>query len=188
MKIRTPLAAAALLIVSSGAAMAAPAADEAAAIAAEAGAASYCTSTGGVSTVTHPYSNTNSDASQWVRYGGTRTMCTYTSTDGSSIQIFNSTLASTYPTMAALAYYAQVPMGSGGGNPADAYCISLGGTFNIGVPGSGSLWTTKPGVVNGDMCMFADGSGIDAWGLAYHSASIIRGIDLATVLKFANPY
>jgi putative hemolysin len=177
----TTLAAAALFVLSSGAAMAASIDEDAAA-------ANYCTSTGGVSTVVHPYSNTNSDASQWVRYGGTKTMCTYTSTDGSSIQIFNGTLASTYPTMAALAYYAQVPMGSGGGNPADAYCIQLGGTFNIGVPGSGSLWTTKPGVVNGDMCVFADGSAIDAWGLAYHSASIIRGIDLSTVLKFANPY
>jgi len=176
-----PLGVAAVLLIASGAAMATPADEDAAAV-------GYCTSTGGVSTVVHPYANTNGDASQWVRYGGTTTMCTYTAADTSTIQIFNSTLASTRPTMAALAYYAQVPMSGGGGNPANAYCLQLGGTYNIGAPGSGSLWTTKPGVINGAMCVFADGSAIDAWGLAYHSASIIRGIDLATVLKFANPY
>jgi putative hemolysin len=179
--LRPPLAAAALLLLASGAAMAAPAGDEAAA-------AAYCTSTGGKSTVVHPYANTNGNPGQWIRYGGTKTMCTYTATDGSSIQIFDGTLSSTYPTMAALAYYAKVPLGPTSGNPADAYCLQLGGTFNIGVPGSGSLWTTKPGEVNGDMCVFADGSAIDTWGLTYHSADIIRGIDLSTVLKFANPY
>jgi putative hemolysin len=159
-----------------------------AATAPESAAADYCRSTGGVSTVVHPYANTNANPRQWVRYGGTTTLCTYTATDGSTIQVFDSTLSSTYPTMAALAYYAKQPMGGGGGNPADSYCVQLGGTYNIGVPGTGSLWTTQPGVVNGDMCVFADGSAIDAWGLAYHSASIVRGIDLSTVLKFADPY
>ncbi len=136
---RTALASAALLLTC-GAAMAATSADE------ETAAASYCTSTGGVSTIVHPFSNTNANPIQWVRYGGTTQMCTYTSTDGSSIQIFDSTLHSTKPTMAALAYYAQVPLGPTSGNPADAYCVQLGGVFNIGVPGTGSLWTTKAGV------------------------------------------
>jgi len=67
----------------------------------ESAAADYCRSTGGVSSVVHPYSNTNADPRQWVRYGG---------------------------------------------------------------------------------------SAIDAWGPACHSASIVRGIDLSTALKFANPY
>ena len=36
--------------------------------------------------------------------------------------------------------------------------------------------------------MFPDNSTIDSWGLFYHSDSIVRGIDLSTVLKYANPY
>jgi hypothetical protein len=39
-----------------------------------------------------------------------------------------------------------------------------------------------------DSCIFPDNSTIDAWGLFYHSAGIIRGIDLSTVLKYPNPY
>ena len=36
--------------------------------------------------------------------------------------------------------------------------------------------------------MFPDNSTIDSWGLFYHSDSIVRGIDLSTVLKYSNPY
>jgi len=31
-------------------------------------------------------------------------------------------------------------------------------------------------------------SSIDSWGLAYHSAGIIRGKDLAKVLRYSDPY
>ena len=34
------------------------------------------------------------------------------------------------------------------------------------------------------LCVFADLSFIDEWGLAYHSNGDIRGADLATVMKY----
>ena len=37
-------------------------------------------------------------------------------------------------------------------------------------------------VVN--LCVFADGSGIDEWGIAYYSDGAIRGADLAPLFRF----
>jgi hypothetical protein len=39
-----------------------------------------------------------------------------------------------------------------------------------------------------EACIFPDNSTIDSWGLFYHSAGIIRGTDLSTVLRYPNPY
>lgn len=149
----------------------------------------YCASNGGVLTTVYPYANTNADASQWIRYGGSTKVCTFTDGDGASINVWAGTLTSRKPTMAALAYYAKVPWnGQGHGNPAWLYCIQLGGTEQIGVVGSGSGWATAPGADQRYMCHFADGSAIDDWGLLYHANDIIRGKDLDGILRFANPY
>jgi hypothetical protein len=34
------------------------------------------------------------------------------------------------------------------------------------------------------MCVFPDGPAIDAWGIAYYSDDVVRGIDLAEVFRF----
>ena len=171
------LAAAATLLPAT-AAHAAPAADN-----------GYCASTGGALTKVHPYGNTNSDAVNWVQYGGSAQACTYTDENGASITAWATTLISKKPTMAALAYYAKVPWnGQGNGNPAALYCIQIGGTQVIGAIGSGSAWATTAGADRRSMCMFADMSAIDDWGLLYHANDIIRGKDLSTVFKFPNPY
>ncbi len=168
---------------------AAPAHAAGAAPAAKVDAAAYCTSTGGVPSKMFAYSGMNNDPKLWVRYGGEVAACTYTAADTSSITIWQATLASPAPTMAALAYYAQVPQTGGGpGNPAPGYCNQLGGAWMIGNGLDGGGWSTKRGGTAISMCVFADGSAIDDWGLLYHAYSITRGIDLATVLKFANPY
>jgi hypothetical protein len=39
-----------------------------------------------------------------------------------------------------------------------------------------------------EACIFPDMSSIDSWGLTYHQAGIIRGKNLAHVLRYANPY
>jgi len=150
----------------------------------------YCTDTTGVATEMHPYSNTNSEPKLWMAYGGKAQACTYTNADTSRITIWLTTLTSSKPTMAALAYYAKVKPGKSQGNPSDAYCNKLGGSWQIGNGADGGGWAAQRSadVWIYDMCVFADGSAIDAWGLFYHSADIIRGIDLATVLKFPNPY
>jgi len=151
--------------------------------------AGHCASTGGTLTQVHPFGNTNADAANWVRYGGSAQACTYTDADGARITAWAGTLTSKRPTMAALAYYAKVPWnGQGHGNPAALYCIQLGGTQLIGAMGSGSGWAAQAGDDPHAMCMFADMSAIDDWGLLYHANDIIRGKDLATVFKFPNPY
>jgi hypothetical protein len=57
-----------------------------------------------------------------------------------------------------------------------------------GIVGSGSGWAAQAGDAPHAMCVFADMSAIDDWGLLYHTNDIIRGKDLATVFKFPNPY
>ena len=148
----------------------------------------YCASTGGVPAKMFAWSGTNNDPSVWMQYGGKELACTYTADDSSQITLFESTLESRKPTMAALAYYAEVPSNGGVGNPSLAYCLQLGGAWQVGNGLDGGGWATGRGERVYTMCVFADGSAIDTWGLLYHSANIVRGKDLSTVLKFANPY
>jgi hypothetical protein len=149
----------------------------------------YCTSTGGTATTMRAWAGTNNDAHLWVPYGGIVQACTYTSSDTSQIVIWQNTLGSPVATMAALAYYAKVPYAGGGpGNPSTYYCEQLKGAWQVGNGLDGGGWANGRGQEVYGMCVFADGSAIDAWGLLYHSNDIVRGIDLGTVLKFPNPY
>lgn len=149
----------------------------------------HCTQTGGQVQALRAWANTNSAPEHWVPYGGGAYGCTYTADDGSRITLFNATLNSRAPTMATLAYYAKVPWdGIGFGNPAWLYCRQLGGAIQVGTTGSGGGWAAKRGDDPIALCVFADRSAIDDWGLLYHSNDIVRGKDLATVLRFANPY
>src|SRR5262249_45618368 len=76
----------------------------------------HCTATGGAPSTMLAWSNTNADADQWMQYGGKVQACTYTADDSSQITIWTKTLDSKLPTMAALAYYAQVAYTGSGGN------------------------------------------------------------------------
>jgi putative hemolysin len=134
------------------------------------------------------WANTNADPDQWVVYGGKVQACAYTAADSSQITIWSKTLDSKLPTMAALAYYAQVAYTGTGGNPSDGYCLQLGGAWQVGDGLDGGGWATDRGQNVYGMCMFGDGSAIDAWGLLYHAYGIVRGVDLSTVLRFKNPY
>jgi putative hemolysin len=148
----------------------------------------YCRSAGGRLELRVPVYGTN--GSQTLLLNGAHVFCRFTASDGSHIHIFADTLYSTLPTLAALAYYSQVPLGSCNGNPASCYCTLLGGSDQFGgTSGAGGAWVSK-GEVDQDLetCIFPDLSSIDSWGLAYHSAGIIRGIDLSTVLRYADPY
>jgi hypothetical protein len=90
-------------------------------------AAAYCQSTGGVVVERAPVYGTNGPTSQWLVLAGTRKFCKYTSaTDGSRIHILLETLYATKPSLAVLAYYAKLPLGTGcTGNPASCYCSQL---------------------------------------------------------------
>ena len=114
------------------------------------------------------------------------------SKDGSRIYAELSTLYTEEPSLAALAYYAEVTYnGNCNGNPASCYCSQLGGSDLFGgINAAGGGWVKKsdPDDPVLEACIFPDMSTIDSWGLFYHSAGIIRGKDLSKVLRFANPY
>jgi len=151
-------------------------------------AAAYCTNTGGqVETRIAVY---GSNGPTLLHLDGMRQFCQYTRPDGSRIHLLTTTLYSQKPTLAALAYYAQVPLGSCNGNPASCYCTLLGGSDQFGgTSGAGGGWYLKGAIDETlEACIFPDMSSIDSWGLAYHSVGIIRGKDLAKVLRFKNPY
>jgi putative hemolysin len=154
-------------------------------------AAAYCTQSGGEVIDRAPAYGTNGPPSSWLILTGIRKFCQFTSaTDGSRIHILVEDLYATTPSLAVLAYYAKVAPGtSGGGNPASYYCTQLGGSDLFGgVNAAGGGWYGKgseDAVL--EACIFPDMSSIDSWGLFYNSASIVRGIDLTTVLRYAPP-
>jgi putative hemolysin len=157
-------------------------------------AADYCVKKGGVVEVREPYFNTNDDNEQnWFKLAGSRSFCKFTlKKDGSRIHVLLSTLYSEKPTLAALAYYAEVPYaGNCNGNPASCYCSQIGGTDLFGgVNANGGGWVLKTDPIDTvlEACILPDMSTIDSWGLTYHQAGIIRGKDLEKVLKYPNPY
>jgi hypothetical protein len=75
------------------------------------------------------------------------------------------------------------------GSPGSCYCTQLGGTDlfgGINAAGGGWVNNADPNDVL-DACIFPDLSSIDSYGLFYHSANIIRGKNLAKVLRYKNP-
>jgi putative hemolysin len=156
-------------------------------------AAAYCVKKGGEVDIRKPYFNTNADPSQWLALSGSRAFCKFTSAkDGSRIHVLLSTLYSTKPTLAALAYYAKVPYGgSCNGNPASCYCSQLGGSDlfgGINLNGGGWVQMSDPVDTVLEACILPDMSTIDSWGLTYHQANIIRGKNLKGVLRYPDPY
>jgi putative hemolysin len=150
-------------------------------------AATYCTDNGGVVETRHPYYGTN--FANPLQLSGVRQFCQFTAKgDGSRIHILLSTLYATKPTLAALAYYAKVPLQppTNGGNPASFYCTQLGGSDQFGGTNlGGGGWVQWEAIDESlEACIFPDMSSIDSWGLTYHSASIIRGINLGRVMRY----
>ncbi len=153
----------------------------------------YCVRHGGEVDVRAPYFNTNDDPANWFRLSGERQFCKFTSKkDGSRIHVLLSTLYSDKPTLAALAYYAEVPYNNScNGNPGSCYCTQLGGTDlfgGINLNGGGWVQKSDPVDTTLEACIFPDMSSVDSWGLTYHSFGIVRGKNLQKVFKYPNPY
>ena len=155
-------------------------------------ASDYRVSSGGEVDARQPYYNTNGPEQDWLRLSGTRKFCKFTSQDdGSRIHVELSTLYTAKPSLAALAYYAEVQLGTCNGNPASCYCTLLGGSDSFGgINAAGGGWVQKSDPVDTvlEACIFPDMSSIDSWGLAYHSVGVIRGADLDGLLRYPNPY
>ncbi len=154
-------------------------------------ATSHCTATGGAIVVRTPAYGTN--GGNPLLLSGPKPWCQYTSKkDGSSISLLLPTLNTHQPTLAALAYYAEVAYDGSTckGSPGSCYCSQIGGTDlfgGINAAGGGWVSETDPNDVL-DACIFPDLSSIDSYGLFYHSANIVRGKDLSKVLRYKNPY
>jgi hypothetical protein len=159
----------------------------------------YCTDHGGNVVELKPYLYPGTD--QQVELGGSLQVCQFISQDGDSptqLVVDLTTLYSEHPTLAGLAYLARVPSsnsGAAGSNPAASYCPDdLGGTEQFGTSAAGAwVGDLDPGMEAGDaeplgdtvnLCVFADRSAIDDFGLFYASDGTIRGVDLATVMRY----
>lgn len=152
-------------------------------------AATYCRQTGGEVEIRHAVYGSN--GSKLLFLASTRGFCQYTSKkDGSRIHILLTTLWTTKPTLAALAYYLKPPPSTScKGNPASCYCTYLGGSDQFGgTTGAGGGWYLKNAIDETlEACVFPDMSSIDSWGLAYHANGIIRGINLEKVMRYKYP-
>lgn len=156
----------------------------------EVAAGNYCVKTGGHVYVRTPEYDTNS--SRPLVLSGHASFCQYTATTsgGSRIHILLNTLYSKKPSLAALAYILMPPLGTNcNGNPASCYCTLLGASDQFGgATGAGGSWVNPNSEdVDLEACIFPDRSSIDSWGLAYHTAGIIRGIDLTKVMRYKYP-
>ena len=152
----------------------------------------YCASVGGQVQERHATYGTNNDASLWIDLGRSIEVCRFQADDEAQSRIYVDliTLWSEKPSLAAGAYLARIPMASElpAGNPATYYCADLGGSSQYGMGAAGGGWVNSDGPfdVVAAMCVFPDGSMIDDWGIAYHSAGTIRGADLAPLFRSAN--
>jgi hypothetical protein len=153
----------------------------------------YCTDKGGMLVPRVATWNTNADPSQWLELAGRWTLCEFESGEGDSatrISVDLTTLSSTEPTLASVAYLAAVPASPTdppGSNPGTSYCVNdLDGSSSFGNTAAGGGWVdqSQPVFVVMDLCVFADGSAIDEFGLFYHSDGTIRGADLAPLFAY----
>ncbi|MEU5421568.1 hypothetical protein [Streptomyces sp. NPDC020667] len=152
--------------------------------------ASWCAEQGGDAAVHRAYFDAGR---KLTPLGGRRELCLFEAKDGSRIAVAADTLAADLPTLAALAYVRKPPLPEHPqGNPSAAYCAAIGGTTQFGNRKSDTGGWIKDGEpVDRDhlhtLCVFADGSALDAWGLTYHTNGVIRGADLTKKFRATVP-
>lgn len=152
-------------------------------------AAATCEEHGGELQLRQPTYGTNNDPSTWVALGEPVQVCRFRTGEGdtaTAIYVDPVTLHASTPTLAALAYLArhEVPQVAPA-NPAAQLCTDLGGARSYGDgPAGGGLVLADDPIDVVAVCVFADGSFIDEWGIAYYSTGTVRGADLAPMFKF----
>jgi len=153
----------------------------------------YCTDKGGMLVDRTATWNTNADRAAQLTLAGRQTFCEFESGTGNEttrISVDLVTLSSAEPTIAAVAYLSKVgPVvpPDPGRNPAVYDCnTGLGGAAAFGNTAAGGGWleASQPVFKVMIMCVFADGSAIDAFGIFYYAAGTVRGADLAPLLRY----
>jgi putative hemolysin len=152
----------------------------------------YCLIHGGILVERFPFVGTS--AGTLIQLGGSRWFCEFTGSDEaepptSRISVGLSTLYSTEPTLATIAYLAAPSVPEADDDRLAAqYCAYLGGSSEFGSDGTlVGGWASDPSDPSSTsigICIFADGSAIDDWGLAYHSNGVIRGADLKPLFRY----
>jgi len=160
---------------------------------ADAAARQYCTDKGGMLVDRVAIWNTNADPAAQLPLAGKETFCEFESGKGNEttrISIDLTTLSSDKPTLASVAYLSRVgPVvpSNPGQNPAAYDCnTGLGGAGTFGNTASGGGWVdaSQPVFKVMNMCVFADGSAIDEFGIMYYAAGTVRGADLAPLFRY----
>lgn len=136
---------------------------------------------------------TNNPRSTWVELGEPVSMCAFHQEEPGDapdtwIYVDPISLYSEHPTLAALAYLSkpQPPEVDGPANPSTAMCTQLGGAslFGPGAAGGGLVLENTDSFEVFAPCMFADGSFIEEWGIAYYGMGTVRGADLTPLFTF----
>lgn len=177
------------------AACASPVATDAPAAWDDAAARRYCTDQGGILVDRIATWNTNQDPPARLELGGRMTLCEFESVvDGdeaaSRISVDLVTLSSEEPTLAAVAYLSKVPPvlpPEPSMNPALYNCTEgLGGAAAFGNTATVGGWVdeSQPVFEVMNLCVFADGSAIDEFGIFYYATGAVRGADLAPILRY----
>ena len=160
-----------------------------------AAAEAHCTEQGGELVDRIATSNTNADPSAQLQLAGRMRLCEFEAVvdgdqDATRISVDLVTLYSEAPTLAAVAYLSKVPTPDPpvvGQNPAAYDCQEhLFGTSAFGNTNLAGGWVDadQPVFTVMDLCVFADGSAIDQFGIWYYANDIVRGADLAPILRY----
>ena len=153
----------------------------------------YCTDKGGQLVDRIATWNTNADTPAQLPLAGRLTFCEFQSGSGNEttrISVDLTTLSSERPTIAAVAYLSRIgPVvpDTPSENPAIYNCNQgLGGSAAFGNTAAGGGWLDEgqPVFKVMQMCFFADGSAIDAFGIFYYADDAIRGTDLAPLFRY----
>jgi putative hemolysin len=153
----------------------------------------YCLAQGGQLVDRVATSNTNGDPAAQLPLAGRMTFCEFEEGTGDAttrISVDLTTLSSTSPTLAAIAYLSKLPPvlpPQPSANPADYNCTNgLGGTVSWGNDNVSGGWVdaSQPVFTVMDECVFPDFSAIDAFGIFYYANGTVRGADLATKMRY----
>jgi hypothetical protein len=152
----------------------------------------HCEASGGEVQGRHAYWNTNGDPENWLDLGATIEVFRFQTLDDeaeSRIYVDLRTLYSETPTLAGIAYLSKVPVAlpeQPSANPATFNCASLGGTSQFGNTATVGGWVNEDDPIDTSvaLCVFADESFIDEFGIFYYADDTVRGIDLATVMRY----
>jgi hypothetical protein len=159
----------------------------------DAAARRYCTDKSGQLVERTATWNANADPQARLELAGEMTFCEFESGKGDQttrIAVDLVTLSSEQPTLAAIAYLSKIgPVlpDTPSVNPATWNCNrGLGGAAAFGNTAAGGGWVddSQPVYKIMDMCVFADESAIDAFGIFYYANDTVRGADLAPLFRY----